>query len=104
ELRLVPPVAGVPAEEADAALGHELGEIVLGEVDLVVRGDHRHARPHALGRVVQALARHATRTRTPRAGGFTADEGLADHRGRPPRGSAGREPPASCDARTIVKS
>ena len=60
EAALEPTEAGVPAEESDAAGGHVVGEIVLGEVDLVVRGDHRHLgfAPHPA--VVEALARVAT--------------------------------------------
>ena len=53
---LVAPVAGVPAEEPDAALGERLGEVVLGEVDVVVGRDAGHPRPRARRPVVQALA------------------------------------------------
>ena len=48
--------AGVPSEEAEPAAGHVLGEIVLGEVDLVMRSDHRHGGAVTLGAVVEPLA------------------------------------------------
>ena len=54
---LVAPVAGVPAEEPDAALGQRLGEVVLGEVDVVVGGDAGHPRSRARRPVVEPLAR-----------------------------------------------
>ena len=57
EVGLVAAVAGVPAEEPDAPLGQQLGEVVLGEVDVVVGGDAGHRRSGARRPVVQALAR-----------------------------------------------
>ena len=60
EVGAVAAVARVPAEEADAPLGDELGEVVLGEVDLVVRGDERHRRPLPGRAVVEALAGAST--------------------------------------------
>ena len=56
EAALVSAVAGVPPEESDPAGGHVIGEIVFGEIDLIVRGDHRDLRlaPHAA--VVEPLA------------------------------------------------
>ena len=53
---LVAAVAGVPAEEPDAPLGEQLGQVVLGEVDVVVGGDAGHRGPGAGRPVVQALA------------------------------------------------
>lgn len=47
---------GVPAEKTDAAGGHVVRQIVLGEVDLVVRGDHRHLRFASHAPVVEPLA------------------------------------------------
>ena len=63
EERLVAPVPGVPAEEPDAALGQRLGEVVLGEVDVVVGRDARHLRRDARRPVVEPLARDAVRAR-----------------------------------------
>ena len=63
EAALVAAEAGVPAEEADAAGGHVVGEVVLGEVDLIVRGDHRDLRLAADAAVVDPLARMPARTR-----------------------------------------
>ena len=57
EERLVAAVPGVPAEEPEASLGEGLGEVVLGEVDVVVRRDARHLRRGARRPVVEALAR-----------------------------------------------
>ena len=78
EAALVSAVAGVPAEEPDPAGGHVIGEIVLGEIDLIVRGDHRDLRfaPHAA--VVEALARMAARTGPPRGRRVQPDEFAGD--------------------------
>jgi hypothetical protein len=59
ELVLGAAIARVPAQEADSALGHVGREIVLGEVDVVVRCDHRDARLLSLRSPVDALARIA---------------------------------------------
>ena len=63
EMRLVPPVTGVPAEEAVTALGQERGQVVLGEVHVVVRGDEGGRGPRAGRPVVDPLARVATGAR-----------------------------------------
>src|SRR5689334_856119 len=46
---LVAAIARVPPEESDAPGSHVVGKVMLGEVDLIVRGDHRDLRlaPHA---------------------------------------------------------
>jgi hypothetical protein len=68
EMGLVSAEARVPAEEAEAALGHQCGQVMLGEVDVVVRRDECGPRPSGRRPVVQALARVA------------AGAGPADHR------------------------
>ena len=80
EAALEAAVAGVPAEESDAAGGHVVGEIVLGEVDLVVRGDHRDLGLAAHAAVVEALARVSARARPSRGGGLQPDELAGDAR------------------------
>ena len=57
---LVAAVPGVPAEESQAALGDELGQVVLGEVGVVVRGDERDGGPAASRPMVEPLARMAS--------------------------------------------
>ena len=74
EAALVAAKAGVPAEEADAAGGHVVGEVVLGEVDLIVRGDHRHLRPAPDAAVVEPLARMAAGSGAPRGRRVHPDE------------------------------
>jgi len=59
EVRLVAAEPGVPAEEAVPALGQVAGEVVLGEVDVVVGRDERRRRRFAGRAVVDALARVA---------------------------------------------
>src|SRR5690606_25285169 len=80
EVPLVAAEPGVPAQEAEAAPGHVVGEVVLGEVDLVVGGDQRHLGAGALGGVVEALAGVPARARAGGAGGGAGDEGAGDHR------------------------
>ena len=63
EVRLVPAEPGIPAEEAESALGQIAGEIVLGEVDVVVGRDERRRRPGPGWPVVDALARVAAGAR-----------------------------------------
>src|SRR5262249_40308222 len=65
---------GVPAQEPDAAGGHVVGEIVLGEVDLLMRGDHRHFRLASYPAVVQPLTRVPAGTSAPRSGRRQPDE------------------------------
>src|SRR6202012_4485508 len=48
--------AGVPTQKSDAAGRQVIGEIVLGEIDLVVRGDHRDLRLSSHAAVIQPLA------------------------------------------------
>ena len=61
--------AGVPPEEPVAPAGHEVGQVVLGEVDVVVGGDERGRRVRVGGRrVPEALARVP-------AGAGAADDG-----------------------------
>ena len=60
---LVAPVARVPAEEPDAALGERLGEVVLGEVDVVVGGDAGHPRSRARPAGGRGPGRGAARVR-----------------------------------------
>jgi hypothetical protein len=57
---LVPAIPGVPAQEANTAGCHVVGEVVLGEVDLIMSGDHRDLwlAPHTT--VVETLARMPT--------------------------------------------
>ncbi|CKR41301.1 Uncharacterised protein [Mycobacterium tuberculosis] len=73
--------SGVPAQKPDAADRHVLGEIVLGEIDLVVRGDERHLRFASHAVVVQPLAWVPTGSRTPRGSRRQPDE-LSDDPGR----------------------
>ena len=68
EVRLVAAEPGIPAEEAEPALGEVAGEVVLGEVDVVVGRDECHCRPGPGWPVVDALTRVAARA------------GPADHR------------------------
>src|SRR5262249_49952807 len=72
EVRLVAAEPGVPAEEPEAALGQEGGQVVLGEVHVVVRGDERGRRPGVSRAVIDALAWMTTRA------------GPAHHRRRQP--------------------
>src|SRR2546430_3461103 len=74
EVGAVASIAGVPPEEADAAGGDVLGEVVLGEVHLVVGGDQRDLRPHSVLVVVEALARPPTGTRPGNGGRLGRDE------------------------------
>jgi hypothetical protein len=56
ETALVSPIAGVPAKESNTAGGDVVGKIVLGEIDLVVRGDDRDLGLAAHSAVVEPLA------------------------------------------------
>lgn len=49
EVGLVAAEAGVPTEEPEAVPGEEVGQVVLGEVDVVVRRDERHLGPDPAG-------------------------------------------------------
>src|SRR6516162_10233960 len=69
---LVAAEPGVPAEEPEPPLRQEAGEVVLGEIHVVVRGDERGRRPGAGPPVIDALAR------------MTARAGPSHHRRRQP--------------------
>ena len=96
EVRVGAAKPGVPPEEPEAAGGQELGEVVLGEVDVVVRGDERGRRvPPVRGRVEDALAGVATGASPAHDGGAEPDELPIAHEGsvavsssRAPSGSA----------------
>ena len=78
EAALVTAEPRVPTEEADAAGGHVISEVVLGKVDLIVHGDHRDLGLATHPAVIQPLTRMATRTGPSSGGGVQADE-LARH-------------------------
>ena len=79
EVRLGAAEAGVPPEEAEAAPGHEVGQVVLGEVDVVVGGDERGRRVRVAGRrVPEALARVAAGAGAPDDRGGQPDERALD--------------------------
>jgi hypothetical protein len=63
EVGLVSAETRVPPEKAVAALGQQAGEVVLGEVDVVVRRDEGRRRPGAGRAMVEALARMAAPAR-----------------------------------------
>ena len=71
----------VPPEEAEAAPSHVLGEIVLGEVDLIMRRDHRDGGPVSLGAVVEPLAGMPARPGPVRRRRVEPDEFAGDSRG-----------------------
>ena len=72
-------------------LGHEVGEVVLREVDVVVGGDERRGgRRLAGGRVVQALAGVPARAGAP-------DDGRGERRRTPGRSSRGDDPSTDGD-------
>ena len=72
--------AGVPAQESNAAGGQVIGEVVLGEVDLVVRSDYRHLRFAPDAPVIQALTRVPTRAGAPSGRRRQPDEFTNDPR------------------------
>src|SRR5246127_5875307 len=85
--------SGVPAQKTNTAGRHVIGEIVLREVDLVVRGDHRDLRLASDAAVIQPLARVSARTGAPAGRRRQPDEfaddprraGGASHLSGPPR-------------------
>src|SRR5207302_5837820 len=78
EVRAVAAKARVPTEETEPALGHVLREVVLGEIDLVVRRDERDLGSGTPARVVDALTRITAVSGTRGRGGFERDEAAVD--------------------------
>ena len=64
----------VPTQEAEPACGQMIGQVVLGEVDVVVGCDHGNLRPGSPRTVVDALAGPTARSRPELARSGQADE------------------------------
>src|SRR6202020_127534 len=62
---LEPAEPGVPSQKSDPTGRQVIGEIVLGEVDLIVSRDHRDLRFAPDAAVIQALARVSARAGAP---------------------------------------
>src|ERR1700742_4095988 len=65
EAALEPAEPGVPAEKSDPTGRQAVGEVVLGEVDLIVGRDHRDLRFAPDAAVIQPLARVTARAGAP---------------------------------------
>src|SRR5690606_17501701 len=98
ETALVAAEPGVPAQETDAPGGQVVGDVVFGEVDLVVGGDHRDLRFAAHPAVVQTLAGMPARPGATCGGGVHADELAGDSRRPGCAGVSGHGGPPSCEA------
>src|SRR5690348_8647527 len=67
-------VARIPTKKSKAARGHQRRDVVLREVDIVVRRDDRNLRHFSGWRPIKTLARVAARTGARRRGRGKADK------------------------------
>src|ERR1700677_5242382 len=96
EAALKPAEPGVPPEKSDPTGRQVIGEIVLGEVDLIVGRDHRNLRFAPDAAVIQALARVSARAGAPGGRRRQPDE-FSNNPRRPAGATQARPPPrTSC--------
>src|ERR1700744_5997473 len=94
EAALKPAEPGVPPEKSDPTGRQVIGEVMLGEVDLIVGRDHRDLRFAPDAAVIQPLARVSARAGAT-AGGRRQPDELTDNPGRAGGATHVSDPPCS---------
>src|ERR1700734_278520 len=94
EAALKPAEPGVPPQKSDPTGRQVIGEIMLGEVDLIVGGDHRDLRFTPDAAVIQPLARVSARAGAP-AGRRRQPDEFSNDPGRANGATHVSDPPCS---------